>query len=152
MSHVRISRQKQYGPLIPRGRARVVVGLEPLETLRLLADYVNNTTVVIMNDRPNFPLGCLTGADSYPDIELMKSITAGIVGRLVSIPASRLAAEAGSLLSTNTVMTGALSGSGILPFGRDYFLAAIESLFSGEAGEINKTAFLAGYDQTGSGG
>ena len=33
MSHIRISSQKQLSPLIPRGKADIVVGLEPVEAL-----------------------------------------------------------------------------------------------------------------------
>ena len=39
-SSVRISSKRSYGPLIPEGRAHLIVGLEPLETLRLLQKLV----------------------------------------------------------------------------------------------------------------
>ena len=41
MSHLRVSRKMQYGPLIGEGHADVIVGLEPLETLRVIAQYGN---------------------------------------------------------------------------------------------------------------
>ena len=36
MSHIRLSTLKQLSPLIPRGKADVVLGLEPVEALRVL--------------------------------------------------------------------------------------------------------------------
>ena len=41
MSHLRVSRQTQYGPLIAEGQADIILGLEPLETMRVLAQYGN---------------------------------------------------------------------------------------------------------------
>ena len=41
MSHIRISREREYGPIIPLGAGDAVLGLEPLETLRVLVDYGN---------------------------------------------------------------------------------------------------------------
>src|SRR4030067_187558 len=52
----RISRETQYGPLIPEGGPHVIVGLEPLETLRVLAQYGNPEVIVIANSRPVPPL------------------------------------------------------------------------------------------------
>src|SRR5665811_1291684 len=37
VSHLRISEDCKYGPLIPRGRAEAIVGLEPLEALRAVS-------------------------------------------------------------------------------------------------------------------
>jgi len=34
MSHIRISERERMGPLIPEGRAHLVLGLEPVEALR----------------------------------------------------------------------------------------------------------------------
>jgi indolepyruvate ferredoxin oxidoreductase beta subunit len=38
MSHIRLSVRRKYGPLIPHGGAHIVLGLEPLETVRILVD------------------------------------------------------------------------------------------------------------------
>ena len=35
MSHVRVSLTTEYGVLIPRGQADIIVGFEPIETLRV---------------------------------------------------------------------------------------------------------------------
>src|SRR4030043_2158604 len=56
MSHIRISAQKQLSPLIPKGKADIVVGLEPVEALRVLTQYGNRETGVIVNTRPLYPV------------------------------------------------------------------------------------------------
>lgn len=146
MSHVRISRQKSYGPLIPKGRAHVVVGFEPLEALRVMVDYACPDTVVIMNDRPNYPLGCLLGEVKYPDPYVVEEAVRKMVSRVHTLQATRLAQEAGSPLAANMVMTGALSGSGLLPFGREFFIKTIEMLFKDNVRELNLKAFDLGYN------
>ncbi|AGL00307.1 indolepyruvate oxidoreductase subunit beta [Desulfoscipio gibsoniae] len=147
MSHVRISKDKPYGPLIPRGRAGVIAGFEPLETLRVMVNYANPDTVTIMNDRPNYPLGCLLGEDKYPDPARIEETIRKLVARVHRLPATELAKEAGSPLAANMVMTGALAGSGLLPFGREYLTATIELLFKDSVRDLNLAAFELGYRQ-----
>ena len=47
LSTIRISRKQPYGPLVPEGRAHIVLGLEPLETLRTLKKYGNPRVMCI---------------------------------------------------------------------------------------------------------
>jgi len=56
-SSVRISSRRFYGPLIPEGKAHLIVGLEPLETLRLLQKYGNPQVVCITNTYTVYPVG-----------------------------------------------------------------------------------------------
>ena len=83
MSHLRISRQAQYGPLIPSGQANVILGLEPVETLRVLAQYGNPAVTVITNSRPVYPLAVAIGAARYPTVdEIMSALEAAVRQRL----------------------------------------------------------------------
>ncbi|HBV99379.1 MAG: hypothetical protein JL50_21830 [Peptococcaceae bacterium BICA1-7] len=145
MSHVRISRDRTCGPLIPRGKARLVVGFEPLETLRVLMEYGSEDTVVIVNNRPNYPIGCLLGEDKYPDPQRIIEAVKKLVSTCHVLPATDLAMEAGSPMAANMVLTGALAGAGVLPVDGNYFRDTIEMLFSGEVKEINRRAFESGF-------
>ncbi|MFZ5643828.1 MAG: indolepyruvate oxidoreductase subunit beta [Bacillota bacterium] len=145
MSHVRLSRDRTCGPLIPRGYAHLIVGFEPLETLRILTAYGHADTVVIMNDRPNYPIGCLLGDDRYPyPVKIIEAVSC-LVTRFHVMQATEMAKEAGSPMATNMVLTGALSGAGVLPIDVKFFRDTIEVLFSGEVKEINKKAFELGF-------
>lgn len=62
MSHIRLSEKFNCAPLIPPNMAHVIVGLEPLETLRILMEYGNEDTVFIVNSRPIYPLNVIAGA------------------------------------------------------------------------------------------
>jgi len=52
MSHVRISKETQYSPFIPEGRADIILGMEPVETLRMLRQFGNPDVLTIINPRP----------------------------------------------------------------------------------------------------
>ncbi len=51
MSHVRLSKKRPYGALIPQGRANLILSLEPMETIRVLGVYGNANVAVISNAR-----------------------------------------------------------------------------------------------------
>lgn len=56
MSHIRISQKKQFSPLIPRGKADIILALEPLEALRVLIPFGNPGVVTLVNTRPIYPI------------------------------------------------------------------------------------------------
>ncbi len=144
MSHVRLFHGEVLGPLIPRGHADIILGFEPLETLRILKDYGNPGTVVIMNNRPVYPLGVLIGETSYPSLEALVEAINRMSRALQIVEATRLALEAGNPVAANMVMVGALAGSGLLPLAEADYRRVIASQFSGEALELNMKAFQSG--------
>lgn len=144
MSHLRLARGRPYGPLIPAGEAHLVLGLEPLETVRVLRRYGNRQTRVMVNTRPNYPLAVLCGAAVYPDLNVLREAIGAHSAVMVEVPADRLAAEAGNLVTQNVVMTGALAGSGWLPLRLATFEHVLASLFKGAVLESNLRAFRLG--------
>ncbi|WP_051276091.1 indolepyruvate oxidoreductase subunit beta [Desulfovirgula thermocuniculi] len=143
-SHVRISRYRRYGPLIPRHRATIIVGFEPLETLRALLNYGNPLTRVIMNLHPNYPLGVLSGADTYPETQALMEAVRRISAGVLAFNATEIAHHMGSPVAANMVMTGALAGSELLPMAVPAYEKVIGELFSGPARQLNLKAFRAG--------
>ena len=77
MSHVRVSADQELSVLIPSGEAHMIIGFEPLETLRIARKYANNGTTIVYDPRPVYPLGVLQGSQSYPSLD---EITAAIQG------------------------------------------------------------------------
>lgn len=144
LSHVRLLREKRYGPLIPRHQAAVILGFEPLETLRAFSVYGNPQTKVLMNARPNYPLQVLLGESSYPSLEKIKGLLSRAGGVLKVIDAAPLALKAGSLLAQNIVLVGALTGIGWLPLPEEAFQAALKETFSPGALSVNRRAFQQG--------
>ncbi|KKM10094.1 hypothetical protein SY88_15760 [Clostridiales bacterium PH28_bin88] len=144
MSHVRLFRHEALGPLIPKGSADIVMGFEPLETLRILKEYGNPGTAVIMNTRPVYPLGVLIGETSYPSLDAVVEVVRRMSRELQTVEATQLAMEAGNAVAANMVMVGALAGSGLLPVAEGDYRRVIAGQFRGEVLDLNLKAFQLG--------
>ncbi|MCF8081765.1 MAG: indolepyruvate oxidoreductase subunit beta [Deltaproteobacteria bacterium] len=108
MSHIRLSENKTCGPLIPPNMAHMVVGLEPLETLRVLKEFGNSETVFIANARPIYPLNVIAGDVEYPDLEWIRDVLDQSAGRLYWLDATDTAVELGGPIMLNMILLGAL--------------------------------------------
>jgi indolepyruvate ferredoxin oxidoreductase beta subunit len=144
MSHVRVSRNDQYGPLIPEGGAHVILGLEPLETMRVLSQYGNPEVTVIANSRPVHPLAVTTGAAQYPGREQIVSTLEELSSRAWLIDATDIALDLGAGILTNITMLGALVGSGTLPAGAEAFEAELRESMPPDKLDLNIEAFRRG--------
>ena len=101
-------------PIVSSGEADVLIGFEPLETLRALGKC-NTETVVITNTHPLPPFTVSVGQGTYPPVSDTLALIGSKIKRFISLDGNALAAEAGNALSLNMVMLGALIGSGTVP-------------------------------------
>jgi indolepyruvate ferredoxin oxidoreductase, beta subunit len=140
MSHIRLSSQKQLSPLIPQGRAEVVLGLEPVEALRVLTGYGYRDTVVITNTRPIYPMDVTSGDETYPEMEEIESALRNLSRELHVIPATEKALEMGSPILGNMIMIGALLKLNLLPLTAAEFAGTLKQNFQGKRLESNLQA------------
>jgi indolepyruvate ferredoxin oxidoreductase beta subunit len=146
MSHVRISKELEYGPLIPRGKADIIVGLEPMETLRVAAIYANSKTKVIVNPRPNYPLMVLYGAQEYPAVEQLIARLKEMTDEVRVIETTELAKQAGEAMASNVVIIGALAGSGWVPISLKTFKGVLKEVIPQKILSVNQRAFELGIE------
>ncbi len=144
MSHLRVSREKQYGPLIAQGQADVVLGLEPLETMRVLAQYGNPDVIVVSNSRPIFPPAVSSGEAAYPTPEQIGGALKQLSRKAWLVDATDIALEMGAPILANIVMMGALVGTGLLPLGPELFETELAESLKRDRLDINITAFRRG--------
>jgi len=147
MSHLRISRQEQYGPLIPEGQADVVLGLEPVETMRVLAQYGNPGVVVIANSRPVYTMAVTTGAAEYPGTEEIERTLEELSSTAWLINATEIALELGASILTNIIMAGALVGSRALPLEPEALEAGLRDSLPSDKLELNLQAARRGLEE-----
>ncbi len=147
MSHLRVSREGQFGPLIPDGAAHVILGLEPLETLRVLSQYGNPDVVVIANSRPIQPLAVTTGAARYPARDEIAGMLRQLSSRSWLIDATDLALAMGDGMLANVVMLGAIAGCGALPVPPAALEAELQATWRRESLELSRRAFAEGIRQ-----
>jgi len=146
MSHVRLSRAYQVGPLIPKGETDVIVGFEPMETLRVMLDYANPDTRIIVNPRPTYPIGVMAGTMQYPPVEDLINAMREAVSAVVVVPGTEIAQECGVAIAQNVVMMGALAGSSFLPLKEESFEEMLKDTFSGDKLELNLSALRSGAE------
>ena len=131
-------------PLIPDGRADLVLSFELLEALRALCKASRNTTVVTSTERI-VPVSVSTQRLKYPTIEEVKIIAEKVAEKFLSIDASKIAKETGVPMSSNIVMVGALAGTGITGLERRHFEKAIAMNIQRWVPE-NLNAFAQGFE------
>jgi len=146
MSHIRVSEGKQMGVLIPKGRAHMIIGFEPLETLRMMREYGNKDTIVIYDPRMAYPLGVLVGEAEYPEVDQIDRELKEESKRVYVVEAAQLALDAGNPKAANIALMGALTRIPEIPLETEDYAKALEQRFSGNALELNKKVFAMGYD------
>jgi indolepyruvate ferredoxin oxidoreductase beta subunit len=130
--------------IISQGETDVLVGFEPLETLRAIGKC-HKDSVVISNTFPLPPFTVAIGMGKYPPIgDTMDQIGAR-VKKLIAFDGSSLAREAGTLLSLNMVMLGALAGTGLIPISADVLKETIAEKTKKAFLAMNMKAFDLGY-------
>ena len=148
MSHIRLSVRRRYGPLIPPGGAHIVLGLEPLETVRILVDYGNPEVATITNTHPILPVTVGMGVTQYPDYDELRQAIAQLSGRVWFLDATEVALDLGSVRLTNVVILGALIGSSLLPITEAQLKVEIKERFPKDTLKPILEAFRKGLSYT----
>lgn len=135
-------------PVIPLGGADVVVGFEPMETARA-ARYMGKNTLVITNTHPVTPFTLSVRGRPYPPLDALLSQIRESCGELVTIDATGVALEKGSLRALNMVMLGALAARSAVPIESGIFAGIISEESPAAFRKINVDAFEAGAELVG---
>jgi len=136
-SNLRYSDQEIFSDIIPRGRADLVLSVEPLEVLRYW-HYLAPDGWVVTSTTPyeNIP--------DYPEIEpLLEELSE--FENIIMVDSARIAKAAGNLRAQNMVAVGAASQ--LLDFTDDQLLKYVEQLFARKGEkivEVNRRAFALG--------
>lgn len=144
VSTVRIGKNV-LAPTVAEGQADVLLGFEPLETLRSLK-YVSERTLVMMSSEKIPPTELSAKNVKYPSIEEVVKKIHGFTRNVVVAEAARFAKEAGSSLTQNIVLIGALAAFTKLPVKNESLLDALKELVPAKQVEMNVKAFKLGYD------
>jgi len=131
--------------IISDGEADILLGFEPLETLRAI-NRCSKNTMVITNIATLPPFTVSIGKGDYPDVENVKTLLREKTAGLVAIDAMKLAREAGSPMSVNIVLLGALIQTGTLGFTRENVIEAIKRRTKPAFLEKNIKAFDLGFE------
>jgi len=144
MSHVKVSAGKQYSPLIAMGQADIILGMEPVETLRMLKQFGNDRVTTIVNPRPIHAID-LTGAGGYPDLKALLEQIKDLSLKTYVVNATDEAQKMGNPIFANMILIGALAKTGLLPLDEKSLDNVIKQMFP-KAVDINMKALKKGME------
>jgi indolepyruvate ferredoxin oxidoreductase beta subunit len=147
MSHIRVSAASTWSPQIPKGKACIIIALEPVEAIRIMMTYGNRDVNILTNTRPIHPVSVIAGEYSYPDLGKIKETLDGLSSHVWMIDATEEAMKLGNPILSNIIMIGAISGLGLLPLEMDDFIRVIGETLPKKLLGVNRQAFEIGRER-----
>ena len=143
MGHIQIGGDAS-NPQIREGEADVLIGFEPAEASRRGVTYLKDGGLALVNTRVTAPVEVISGKVSYPPLDKLLGLLDKVTDDVVAFDATSLAEEAGDPIATNVVMLGALTESGLLPFGKDLVEEVLREALHPRFLDLNLRAFELG--------
>ena len=127
-------------PIVEEGQADVLISFERLEAMRY-AHFLKEDGVIVVNDQCIEPITVVTGAAKYPEriIEDLKKKY-----KVYSIDAMSEAKGLGNSKVFNIIVLGLAAQH--MDFTKDAWLRVIEKTVPEKTIEMNKKAFLLGFE------
>lgn len=133
-------------PLILEGTLDLLIGMEPLETIRQ-APYVSNRTTIVMSDHIIPPIAAYLARSRIPSLEeILNDLRSLGPKRIEVVDAYGLAERAGDYIAANVVILGAAQATGVLPFPNDVLREALEELSPPRYRDLNLRAYDLGRE------
>ncbi len=127
-------------PIVEEGQADVLIAFERLEALRY-AHFLKKDGVIIINDQRIDPMPVVTGAAEYPS-NIIEDLSAK--HKVFSVDAAGEALKMGNPKVFNIIVLGLAARH--MDFEKEQWLKVIENTVPPKTVEINKAAFLKGYE------
>ena len=134
--------EKVSEPVVEEGQADVIIAFERLEALRY-AHFLKKDGVLVVNDCRIDPMTVVIGARTYPE---------GIIENLrkshsvYTIDGQAIALELGNSKVLNSVVLGYAASA--IGFDKETWLDVVAATVPAKTVEINKKAFVLGYEAT----
>ena len=127
-------------PVVEEGQADVIIAFERLEALRY-SHFLKRGGVLVVNDCRIDPMTVVIGAKEYPENILE---TLAKTHKVYSIDGQKVALELGNSKVLNSVVLGYAASH--IGFDCETWLRTVETTVPPKTIEINKKAFLCGYE------
>ena len=134
--------EKVNEPVVEEGQADIIIAFERLEALRY-AHFLKKDGVLVVNDCRIDPMTVVIGAKQYPEniIETLKESH-----MVYALDGQNIALELGNSKVLNSVILG--YAAEFIGFDADVWLNTVASTVPQKTIEINKAAFMRGYNET----
>ncbi len=132
-------------PMIPDGEADIIIGFEPVETMRSLRRG-NRSTVIITETRAIIPVTVSLGGTPYPGVDDLLAYLRSQVKTVCPVPAAAIAERIGLPQAANVVLLGAAMGTGLIPLELAAIRETLARTVPARALETNLKALQEGFD------
>lgn len=143
VSHVRFGNEVG-SPLIPYGKADVIIGFEPGEAVRCLP-FLKKDGVVIVCKKAVQPVTASLSDSDYTGEAMLKYIQKK-VKKCIVVDGEKICTECGSDKVLNTALVGAVIKCGVLDIPFTAVEKVLEERIKPRFVEMNRQALKAGYD------
>ena len=132
--------EKVYEPVVEEGQADVIIAFERLEAMRY-SHFLKKDGVLVVNDCRIDPMTVVIGAKTYPEgiIESLKKDHT-----VLSIDGMEIAKALGNSKVLNSVVLGFAAKH--VGFDKETWLSVVERTVPAKTIDINKAAFIKGYE------
>lgn len=127
--------------IIPEGNADILLSFEPIETIRGL-HKVNKDSKIVYNTHPIVPSSTNV---AYPSVDSITNSLKENFNHVLPIDATKLAMEAGNILSLNMVLLGAVTADDKFPLSKDTVIDAMKNNLHKKFHDLNLKAIESGY-------
>lgn len=127
-------------PIVEEGCADLLIAFERLEALRY-AHFLKKEGVIVVNDWRIDPITVVTGAAAYPE-NILEKLSEKY--KVYSVNAMEEAEKLGNVKAFNVIVLGLAARH--MDFDRELWLKVIEDTVPPKTVEINKKAFLIGFE------
>jgi indolepyruvate ferredoxin oxidoreductase, beta subunit len=145
ISHVRWGEDVR-SPVVPEGRADILLAFEYLEALRWL-DQIRPDGAILVNHQRIFPVVVSAGRAEYPTLEAARRSLQDAARDVYVVPGVDIAGELGNTRTLNVVLLGALSG--LLDIDEEIWREVIRKRVPAKVVDTNMIAFQRGRDVLG---
>lgn len=139
-SHVRIGKNA-YSPLIPAGKADIIIAFEAAEAVRNISFLKKGGTVVV-NDKIVQPTTASILGKSFDAGEMLDYLKA-IKANVIRVDAEKISERLGSSKAVNMILLGAAAKTGVVL--KEEILSALKSLVKPEFLSLNQKAVEEGF-------
>ncbi|MFH1913352.1 MAG: indolepyruvate oxidoreductase subunit beta [Pseudomonadota bacterium] len=130
-------------PKIGHGEADILLGFEPMETVRALP-YLKRGGLVLSSTEFMPPLSVSMGKQACPSLDEIKAQVAACTDQAHYMDSQTIGIQAGAVQSGNIALLGALCATGALPFGPEALEATIKANLPAKLQAVNLKALELG--------
>lgn len=127
-------------PIVEEGQADLIIAFERLEAKRY-AHFLKKDGVMVINDQRIDPITVVTGAAAYPE-GIIEELSAS--HKIYTVDAMEEAKKLGNSKVFNIIVLGIAAQH--MDYSKEDWLEVIEQTVPPKTIEINKKAFLKGYE------